>query len=131
VAMNEPQRGRKVVLILRTCDAQIRAMFIRAARERLEVPAWELLAKNSVVTHLPPPMSRAGPQIHGSLWPGDRNWVCLMKDGFLEALMTEWLGAARSLSWRRLWKQARTIYIVRRALEGSKLTPVNRQLSLG
>jgi isoquinoline 1-oxidoreductase subunit beta len=39
--------------MLRTCGAQIRTMFVRAASERLGVPQSELLAKNSSVTHVP------------------------------------------------------------------------------
>jgi isoquinoline 1-oxidoreductase beta subunit len=39
--------------LLRTCGAQIRTMFVRAAAERLGVPASELEANNSVVTHVP------------------------------------------------------------------------------
>ncbi len=38
---------------LRTCGAQIRTMFVRAASERLKVPESELAAKNSAVNHLP------------------------------------------------------------------------------
>lgn len=39
--------------LLRTCGAQIRTMFVQAAAERLDVPASELTANNSVVTHRP------------------------------------------------------------------------------
>ena len=39
--------------LLRTCGAQIRTMFVQAARERLGVTESELVAKNSVVTHIP------------------------------------------------------------------------------
>jgi isoquinoline 1-oxidoreductase beta subunit len=39
--------------LLRTCGAQIRTMLLRAAANRLGVPEVELLAKNSVVTHIP------------------------------------------------------------------------------
>ena len=40
-------------LLLRTCGAQIRMMFLRAASERLGVAESELVAKNSIVTHIP------------------------------------------------------------------------------
>lgn len=39
--------------MLRTCGAQIRTMFVRAAGERFGVAESELVAENSVVTHIP------------------------------------------------------------------------------
>ena len=39
--------------MLRKCGAQIRSMLVRAASERLRVPASELVAANSVVYHAP------------------------------------------------------------------------------
>jgi isoquinoline 1-oxidoreductase beta subunit len=40
-------------VLLRTCGAQIRTMFIRAAAKRLVVTESELVAENSSVTHMP------------------------------------------------------------------------------
>ena len=40
-------------MLLRTCGAQMRTMFVQAASERLGVSKSELVAKNSVVIHIP------------------------------------------------------------------------------
>ena len=44
--------------LLRTCGAQIRTMLVRAASEQLGVPESELVAKDSVVTHISTGRSR-------------------------------------------------------------------------
>jgi len=43
---------RRSQMLLRTCGAQIRTMFIQAAGDRLGVSESELVAENSVVTHI-------------------------------------------------------------------------------
>jgi isoquinoline 1-oxidoreductase subunit beta len=50
---NASRSVRRSQEMLRICGAQIRTMFVRAASEKLGVPASELFADASVVTHVP------------------------------------------------------------------------------